>query len=358
MQHIFLESHNIDNLHFGFGQYNYHLIKALHTNNAYKEFDFTINAKNSTPLRKEFGSDFCYKRYTSLQRHKPFRIKKKYDLWHSLNQNTKIEPFFDIPYLMTVHDVNFMEESKGRDLEKRERNFKEKIARSNALVYISNYAKEMTHRYFDIPKIPEYIIYNGNPAQDILISKDHQPTTIPDSPFIFFVGEFQERKNIHTLVEMLQFLPDISLILAGKNTSRYADEIRVLLNKLHLNNRVYLPGKISELDKQYYYKHCLAFGFPSLREGFGIPPIEAMTFGKPVFLSNKSSLPEIGGAHAFYWKDFDPKTMATVFENGINEYERHKTSYATAYKKHAASFDWTNTASAYIKVYQELSLWK
>jgi len=62
---------------------------------------------------------------------------------------------------------------------------------------------------------------------------------------------------------------------------------------------VSLLGTISESDKIFYYKNCLAFAFPSLREGFGFPVLEAMTFGKPVFLSNKTSLPEIGGSHAF-----------------------------------------------------------
>ena len=63
--------------------------------------------------------------------------------------------------------------------------------------------------------------------------------------------------------------------------------------KHNLQDRVICTGKISEFDKQYYLKHCTAFVFPSLREGFGIPPIEAMRFGKPVFISNNTSLPEV-----------------------------------------------------------------
>ena len=208
--------------------------------------------------------------------------------------------------------------------------------------------------YFDIPNIPEHIIYNGNPVQYTSLPKTYQPKIVPKAPFIFFIGEFQERKNIHTMVAMLQHLPETALVLSGKNTSSYADEIRTLIAKLQLSNRVYLTGKISEEAKNYYYQHCLAFGFPSLREGFGIPPIEAMTFGKPVFLSDKSSLPEIGGEQAFYWKDFDPENMATVFQEGMNDYNDNKEAYTANYKKYAASFDWANTAMEYMKIYQEL----
>jgi len=354
MKNIFLESHNIDNLHFGFGQYNYHLIKGFYEHKAFHEFDFTLNAKNHKALEKEFGNDFTYKKYSSLQRHPALRIKKKYNLWHSMNQNTKVEPFFDTPYIMTVHDVNFMEESTPDVLEKKTQQFKSKMNRSNALVYISNYAKAMTHRYFEIPDIPEHVIYNGNPIQSITIPENHRPAVVPKHPFIFFVGEFQERKNIHAMVAMLQHLPDVSLVLAGKNTSSYAADIRDYITKNHLEYRVLLPGKISELDKYYYYENCLAFGFPSLREGFGIPPIEAMTFGKPVFLSTQSSLPEIGGKYAFYWKNFDPQSMATVFTKSMQMYSRNIPEYSQNYKAHAHTFDWATTAQQYLEVYRSV----
>ena len=109
MNTVFLESHNIKNLHFGFGQFNYHLIKGLHNANV-ADFKMTLHAKDLMNLKNEFGDYFNYKKYHSLSRHKLFRIRKKYNLWHSLNQNIKIEPYHDIPYLLTVHDVNFIEE--------------------------------------------------------------------------------------------------------------------------------------------------------------------------------------------------------------------------------------------------------
>lgn len=356
MRTICLESHNIDNLFFGFGQFNYHLIKGFYNHpELLKALDveITLISKYPEKLEAEFGKTFSYKKYNSLQRNKLFRIRKKYDLWHSLNQNTKVEPFKNIPYLLTVHDVNFMEEFSGNSLNKRVKLFNEKLKRSDAITYISEYAKTMTHRYFKVPDVPEYVIYNGS-SKPIEIPKNYKPEFLPKGDYIFTIGEVLEKKNFHTLVEMLAHIPDLSLIISGKNTTDYAREILKIVDELQLQNRVFLTGKISEADKAYYLENCYAFCFPSLREGFGIPPIEAMQYGKPVFLSNKSSLPEVGGKHAFYWEHFEPKYMADILQNGMKTYNENPTSYKEKLQKHANSYSWDDTAKQYLKVYESL----
>lgn len=354
MQTVFLESHNIKNQHFGFGQFNYHLIKGLYNANV-KDFKMTLHAKDTQPLKSKYSSYFNYKKYHSLRRHAPFRIRKKYDLWHCLNQNIKIEPYHDIPYLLTVHDVNFIEEQSSDMSHERNVRFQEKLNRSHAITYISNYAKTSTHKYFKIPDVPEYVIYNGNPILDIKIPQNYKPKQISNSPFLFSIGEFTERKNFHTLVKMLKFLPNYNLVLSGNNNKEYANNtLQKTIEQLGLENRVLITGKISELDKQYYLQNCEAFVFPSLREGFGIPPIEAMRFGKPVFLSNNTSLPEIGGEHAFYWDHYDPDYMAKVLENGLNTFNKNKSTLSQNYINHAKSFNWDTAALEYIKVYKDL----
>ena len=356
MHNICLESHNIDNLYFGFGQFNYNLIKAFAVQEKTLkdlEINLTLISKNPKNLEKEFGSLFSYKKYHSLQRKKLFRIRKKYDLWHSLNQNTKVEPYFNIPYLLTVHDVNFMEELTGEKLEKRKQLFNDKLNRSKAITYISNYAKEMTHKYFEVPKIKEYIIYNGSPEK-VSLPINHEPEFKPIGDFLFTIGEVLEKKNFHTLVDMMEHLPDLKLIISGKNTTDYASVINTKIKELKLEDRVFLTGKISELDKAFYLKNCYAFCFPSLREGFGIPPIEAMSYGKPVFLSDKSSLPEVGGKHAFYWNNFEPNYMAKTLNNGMDSFSSKKTIFETNLITHANSYSWNETAKSYLEVYKSL----
>jgi glycosyltransferase involved in cell wall biosynthesis len=351
MKNLFLESHNIKNMCFGFGQFNYHLIKALQELKD-PDFKFTLHASNIKELENEFGGFFNYKKYRSLSRYPLFRIAKKYDLWHSLNQNTKIEPRKKMPYLMTVHDVHFVDE-RGDD-EDRKARFYEKLERCDALVYISNFAKENTHQHFKVPKIPEYVIYNGNTIQETSIPESYQPAFIPQKPYFFNIGEMTARKNTHTLVEMMVFLPDFHLILAGNSNKKYVEKVKQTIAEHKLENRVHILGKISEIDKKYYLKKCEAFVFPSLREGFGIPPIEAMSYGKPVFLSNSTSLPEIGGDHAFYWDHYDARYMAEIIKKNLTIYRDDEERLSKVYKDHANSFSWEKTARQYLKVYKSL----
>jgi glycosyltransferase involved in cell wall biosynthesis len=353
MKQVFLESHNIKNLFNGFGQFNQHLIKGLY-HAKINDFKMTLHAKNTSLLKQQFGDYFNYKTYKPIRRQALFRVRKKYDVWHSLNQNIKIEPHHNIPYVLTVHDVNFINEVSDDMTHKVNIRFKEKLNRSHAITYISEFAKASTHKYFDVPKIPEYVIYNGNPLTDILDNIE-SVSPVTKRPFLFFIGGLTKRKNPHTLVQMLDYLPDFDLVLAGDTKDEYVSTVlQDAIKKTNTENRVHIIGKINAEAKQYYLQNCTAFVFPSLLEGFGIPPIEAMRFGKPVFLSNLTSLPEIGGSHAFYWDNFDPKEMAEVFTKGMHQYEANKDKYIKAYTKHALSFNWDVAALKYADVYRSL----
>lgn len=353
MKQVFLESHNLKNRYSGFGQFNYHFIKALAAL-PQNDFEIVLNAKNISELKEEFGDTFKYRKYSSLTRHKPFRIKKKYNLWHCLNQNIKIEPFFNVPYLLTVHDVHFVTEGSVELQKKLKKQFNEKLKRSSAIAYISEFAKQDTHAHFEVPNIPEYVIYNGNTITEITLPKDYKPSLLPPKPYLFSIGDFSERKNFMSLVEMLRFLPEYNLVLAGSNSSSYAEKLTEKVKQYGFENRVFQTGKIADLEKQYYLQNCEAFVFPSLREGFGIPPIEAMRFGKPVFLSNNTSLPEIGGEHSFFWDHYEPEYMAKVLKDGMEKFNNNKSFYEDWYTAHAQSFNWKTTAEKYIEVYKSL----
>ena len=353
MNQVFLESHNLKNKFSGFGQFNYHLIKALSKQDL-GDLDITLNVKDVAQLKTEFGSTFNYKKYKSITRHKPFRIKKKYDLWHCLNQNIKIEPFYNIPYLLTVHDIHFVSEGSQGLQEKLRGQFEKKLQRATDITYISEFAKKDTHAHFEVPKVPEFVIYNGNTITDITIPAGFEIKTPTKRPYLFSIGDFSERKNFKSLVAMLRHLPDYDLILAGNNNTLYGESLRSMITEQGLNDRVFLTGKIGDTEKHYYFKNCEAFVFPSLREGFGIPPIEAMRFGKPVFLSNNTSLPEIGGEQSFYWDHYDPEYMATVVQQGLETFYAHQNDYETWYIARAKRFNWDETAKEYIKVYHTI----
>lgn len=349
MKTVFLESHNIKNRYFGFGQFNLHLLKGL-GNLDHPEYELVIHGTDISRLKTEFGNKFRYKKYHSLRRHKSFRIRKKYNVWHSLNQNTKVEPYHKTPYILTVHDVHFATEKN----QKRIALFKKKLERASVITYISEFAKKETHTFFEVPKIPERVIYNGNPIVKLVDTTTFKSAFPTEKPFLYSIGDFLERKNFHSLVEMMRLLPDFNLLISGNNEKSYGEKISSLIRKNNLDKQVFLTGKIGDMEKQYYMKNCTAFVFPSLQEGFGLPPIEAMTFGKPVFLSKLTSLPEIGGNVAYYWENFDPETMKKTLFAGLEDYKNNQKERETALIARASTFNWEKAAKHYSEVYESL----
>jgi len=353
MKSVFLESHNIKNLNFGFGQFNYHLIKALSKLNL-EDYNITLHGKDTAWLKQEYGDAFTYKQSYSMRRYPAFRIRKKYDLWHSLNQNIKIEPYHDIPYLLTVHNITHIKNSESYKHEKVHQRFQEKLNRSTAIAYISEYAKSSTHQFFDVPNVAEHVIYNGNPMNETTISKGFKPPFESSKPFLFSIGQITGRKNFISIVRMLPHLKDYQLIIAGKNITGTAEELKAEAQKLGVSDSVHLIGNVSGEAKRYYYAHCAAFVFPSLREGFGLPVIEAMLFGKPVFTSNNTSLPEVGGDLAYYWDHYNPQYMTEVFEKGMNHFGDNSEELQQKMVERARSFSWDNAAKAYDDVYKSI----
>jgi glycosyltransferase involved in cell wall biosynthesis len=349
---VFLETHNLKNKATGLGTFNYELIKGLFQLD-FNNLELTLNSKNRELLETEFGNKFNYHKYNELSRIKLFRTRKKHDLWHSLNQNTKVEPFQVNKYLLTVHDVNFAEEISSDMNHKVNKLFRAKLEKSTAITYISEFAKKQTHQYFTVPNIPEYVIHNGNPITTILDTSGFVSKIPVDKPFLYSIGDFLERKNFLSIVKMMAHINDSNLIISGNNNKEYGFEILKFIQDNNLQNRVFLTGKVDDVAKQYYLSNCHAFLFPSIREGFGLPPIEAMRFGKPIFLSNKTSLPEIGGEHCYYWDNFDPENMKKVLFEGLSHFYNNQLEMETLMKERAESFNWKVAASKYLKVYEK-----
>jgi len=350
---VLLETHNIKNRTTGFGTFNYELIKGFQQL-SFDNLELHINAGKLSPLKAEFGSKFKYHQYMGHHRYKTFRTLKKYDLWHSVNQNSKIEPRYNTKYLLTIHDVNFIEEVSPDLNHPRNKMFIEKLNRASAITYISEFAKQQTHESFKVPDVPEYIIYNGNPISTLLETESYIPTVPVDKPFFYTIGDFLERKNYTSIINMMKFIKDYNLIISGNNDKKYGEEIQALIIENKLENQVYLTGKVSDQGKQFYMKNCTAFLFPSIREGFGLPVIEAMSFGKPTFLSDKTSLPEIGGNVSHYWNNFNPEYMKDILENGLNQHDENKTQNEKLITERAKIFDWKIAASEYLNVYKEI----
>lgn len=301
-----------------------------------------------------FGNKVAYVNQRSID--KFFRFNTgKYDLWHATTTLSWYKPFNrKTKFVFTIHDLNFLLENP--DDKKRNKkileNIQSRVDRAEHLVIISEFAYSQARQFLDLKNKPVSIIYPGCALLNEKILPV-QPRYIPRKKFLFSIGLIIPRKNFHVLMPLLQD-SDFELIIAGMEASHYKDKIINEAKKFDVLDKVKMIGSISEAEKVWYYQNCEAFMFPSFAEGFGSPIVEAMSFGKPVFLSKEASLPEIGGNEAYYFESFDPEVMKRNFEQGLNKY--YKSQPQEIIKQRANYFSYDNAAKEHFILYEQMLL--
>jgi glycosyltransferase involved in cell wall biosynthesis len=281
-----------------------------------------------------------------------------FDVWHATHQDSAFVPSRRSRLVLTILDLNFLERSDyGADKKQRRlANVQRKVNRASAIATISAYTASVVREHLRVPEIPLQVIYLGNPTPpgDTATTRPRAHSTLDalsdSARFLLFVGVLHPKKNVHTLLPALAHLPGRTLVLAGPDGHAYANRLRETAASLGLEERVVIPGAVDETTKHWLYEHCEALVFPSLSEGFGLPVLEAMAHGKPVFLSRLTSLPEIGGTEAFYFESFDPADMAETIRGGLDQFEADRT-FADRLRRRAAQFSWEETARAYWALY-------
>jgi len=276
------------------------------------------------------------------------------DIWHAPFQSGRIivpQKNKRVKVLLTIHDLNCLHEGKSPKEQRESLNKTQKlIDRADAIVCISHHCKSDVLAHMETGNKPVHVIHNG--THNVTVPPPAPAGYMPLHPFIFSMGYVNRKKNFHTLVPLL-INDEVELVVAGKlDDADYVNSMRVQARKLGVAERLHILGPVSEEDKAWYLKNCMAFALPSLAEGFGAPVVEAMKFGKPMFLSNLTSLPEIGGDVAFYFNNFEPDHMQLVFNEGINQYRQN--GLADRIIKKGNEFDWEQKAMEYLEVYRSL----
>ena len=300
-------------------------------------------------LRGRWGDSVSYRNVSAFD--KIFlHCSKNVKIWHSAHQQTSYMPSSDrVRIVLTVHDLNFLYEKEDYKQKRYLKALQTRIDRADRIVAISQSTKRDILTHLDVRGKDISVIYNGLSRY---LGPVSEPVHKPSGEFLYSVGTVLPKKNFHVLPSLLAG-NGYTLVISG-NISSYADRVIQEAEKYGVRDRVILTGPVSEGEKLWYMKNCSAFMFPSLAEGFGLPVIEAMYCGKPVFLSDRTSLPEIGGSHAFYLDhDFNPEKMRLEFAAGMDAFAKGEKDIQ-AMIGHADSFSWENTAKEYIRIYKEL----
>ncbi|HEY1016171.1 MAG TPA: glycosyltransferase family 1 protein, partial [Herpetosiphonaceae bacterium] len=175
-----------------------------------------------------------------------------------------------------------------------------------------------------------------------------------EQPFVLYVGSINGRKNIARLFEAFALvrerLPGLKLVMGGAKQWQTA-ELEATYDRLDLAADVVWTGYLADEDLPALYSAARAFVFPSLYEGFGLPPLEAMACGTPVVTSDTSSLPEVAGDAALLIDPLDPRALAAAIARICGDEELRAELRARGLAQ-AARFHWHRAAEAVWGAYQ------
>ena len=232
---------------------------------------------------------------------------------------------------------------------------------AHVIAISSSTARDLT-RFFAVPSAKVSVVFPGvdaayQPILDAQVLADFRRQRHLPEKFILFVGTLEPRKNLLTLLQAyVQFRRQANtghkLVLAGGRGWLY-EPIFAAIEQLGLQTDVILPGFIPEDELPLWYNTADVFVYPSLYEGFGLPPLEAMACGRPVIVSNSSSLPEVVGDAALLvdphradqWVD---ALVLLCQDSGL------RAGLAARGLERAREFTWTRMARETIRVYHRV----
>jgi glycosyltransferase involved in cell wall biosynthesis len=183
-------------------------------------------------------------------------------------------------------------------------------------------------------------------APDYSILEDQRLT---QKPFLLAVGSSSFHKNVANVVDAVESLSDqsVQLVIAGGKNSRIFTTV-----KESGSSRIIHLGYVTDAQLRALYSRAIGFVFPSIYEGFGFPPLEAMTCGCPVICSNRASLPEVCGDAALYIDPLDVQQISHQINQLINNSSLQDSLRKSGFEQ-VKQFTWEKTARFFWKTLQK-----
>ena len=223
---------------------------------------------------------------------------------------------------------------------------------SDKIISVSESTKNDLVKIYGIDPAKIEVIYSGISSDmkrpsDEELSKFKIKHNLPDK-FILFLGKLEPRKNISGLVQAFNVVKDkrnfldLKLVIVGSRGWLYDDIFKEIQSSRHRDDIV-LKSFIPDRERKFYYGLAEAFVYPSLFEGFGFPPLEAMACGTPVIVSNRSSLPEIVGNAGLLIKPNNIDEIADLMSLILTD-RKLKDQMASLGYNRSTFFNWNKTA--------------
>lgn len=291
--------------------------------------------------------------------------KENVDIYHVPQNGIGMSENIDCKKVITVHDLipYIMPETVGRGyLTKFIKEMPRIINMADGIITVSEYSKKDILKFFPIDKNKIFVTplaadEKYKPLDKELCKNKIKSLYNIDKPFILYIGGFSPRKNVKALIKAFSRIhksldKNYDLVIVGSNKDDL-DKIKEFSSKLHIEENMKFTGFVRSEFLPIFYNSCDLFVYPSLYEGFGLPPLEAMSCGTPVITSNISSIPEVVGTSAIL---IDPKNTAALMssmESILNDETLRKELSSKALKR-STLFSWEKTCEKTINVYNKI----
>jgi glycosyltransferase involved in cell wall biosynthesis len=356
--HILILADSVDNQNAGIHVYTKNLIKALLKTDKKNEYSF-IHCKENTffkntknyiiPQKKGFGME-SYRKF--------FKIPK---LIKTIKPDVVFEPCHIGPFrlpnsikkVVTIHDLTpiiFPKFHIKRSTIIHKLLLKKSLKNADLIITPSkNTKKDLIKKYNLKNKIKTIPLGIENKSTN----KELTGKNLKNAKYILYLGTIEPRKNLTTLIDAFTELKkkeDIphKLIISGPIGWKYKE----ILKKTN-NPNIILTGYVSEREKSALYENADIFVYPSIYEGFGLPPLEALSHGTPVICSNGGSLKEIFQNHALIFEPKDKEKLKQHIKTLTHD-EKLKKKLIEKGLKYALNFTWEKTAKKTIEEIEKL----
>jgi len=235
-------------------------------------------------------------------------------------------------------------------------------SKNTRIITVSDHTRKDCEKYLHVPREKIRVIplaadpvFVQRPDKDAVKAKVSAKFGIT-GPFIFNTGSFMPRKNIRRLIEAFLLLKRKKYphrLVIGGTQAACPDDLRSIIANESLQHDIIFTGYISKEDLVDMYNAADLFVFPSLYEGFGIPPLESMACGTPVVVSNISSMPEVVGDAGKLVNPHETKDIAAAIEELILD-EGYRQELSRKGLMRSKMFSWERTGKETWKVYEEI----